>query len=107
MNSPIQEITQLVMIMLVITTRLKYLDAVGEARMLQSAHDDASSRVEALRLGFKISLGRLSRARGDGGTSLMSSHRTNFTGISLTKYSRSPKRIVAEKSRASGKQLQR
>ena len=29
MNSPIQEITQLVMIMLVITTRLKYLDAVG------------------------------------------------------------------------------
>jgi hypothetical protein len=53
-------------IMPVITTTLKYTDAVGEARMLQSAQKDASPGVEPSRTGFEISLGRLSRVRGDG-----------------------------------------
>ena len=59
-------IQQVVLIILVITTTLKYPAAVGEARMLQSAQKDASPRVEPPRTGFEISLGRLSRVRGDG-----------------------------------------
>jgi hypothetical protein len=39
------------MIILVITTTLKYPDAVGEARMLQPPHDGASPRVEDPRPG--------------------------------------------------------
>jgi hypothetical protein len=54
------------MIILVITTTLKYPDAVREARMLKSAQKDASPGVEPPITGFEISLGRLSRVRGDG-----------------------------------------
>lgn len=44
-------IQQVVLIMPVITTTLKYPDAVGEARMLQPPHDGASPGVEAPRPG--------------------------------------------------------
>jgi len=44
-------IQQVVLITPIITTTLKYPDAVGEARMLQLPHDGASPRVEAPRLG--------------------------------------------------------
>jgi hypothetical protein len=56
----------MVLITLVITTTLKYPAAVGEARILQSAQKDVSPRVEPPRTGFEISLGCLSRVRGDG-----------------------------------------
>ena len=59
-------IQQVVLIMLVITTTLKCPDAVGEARMLQSAQKDASPGVEPPRTGFEISLTLFSRVRGDG-----------------------------------------
>jgi hypothetical protein len=48
--------------MQIITTTLKYPAAVGEARMLQPAHDDALPGVEPPRMGSKISLGPLGRA---------------------------------------------
>ncbi|AZH25997.1 hypothetical protein DU502_11760 [Haloplanus aerogenes] len=57
-------LTPVVLITPVITTTLKYPDAVGEARMLQSAQEDASPRVEPPRTGFEISLTLLSRGRG-------------------------------------------
>jgi len=44
---------QVVMIIPIITTTLKYPDAVGEARMLQLPHDGASPGVEAPRPGPK------------------------------------------------------
>jgi len=44
------------MITLVITTTLKYPDAVGEARMLQLPHDGASLGVEPSIPGFHIAL---------------------------------------------------
>jgi len=44
-------IQQVVLITPIITTTLKYPDAVGEARMLQSPHDGASPWVEAPRSG--------------------------------------------------------
>jgi len=56
-------LSAVVLITPVITTTLKYLDAVGEARMLQPAHTTVSPRVEPPRTRFKISLGLLSRAR--------------------------------------------
>ncbi len=47
------QIQQVVLIMPVITTTLKYPGAVGEARMLQPTHDDASPRVEDPRPGLQ------------------------------------------------------
>ncbi|CQH64832.1 uncharacterized protein HHUB_6001 (plasmid) [Halobacterium hubeiense] len=43
----------MVLIIPVITTTLKYPGAVGEARMLQPPHDDASPRVEDPRPGLQ------------------------------------------------------
>jgi len=56
----------MLVIISIITTTLKYPDAVGEARMLQLAQKDAPPEVEPPITGFEISLGRLSRVRGDG-----------------------------------------
>jgi len=44
-------LSPVVLITPVITTTLKYPDAVGEARMLQPPHDGASPRVEDPRPG--------------------------------------------------------
>ncbi|PGF14133.1 hypothetical protein CP556_24145 [Natrinema sp. CBA1119] len=46
----------LVVIIRVITIKLKYPDAVGEARMLQPPHDGAFSGVETLRVGVFLQL---------------------------------------------------
>jgi len=46
-------IQKVVLIISVITTTLKYPAAVGEARMLQPPHNDASPGVEAPRPGLQ------------------------------------------------------
>jgi len=56
----------LVLIISVITTTLKYPDAVGEARMLEPPHDDVSPGVEPSSTGFEFDIVLLSRGRGNG-----------------------------------------
>lgn len=56
----------MVVITPIITITLVYPDAVGEARMLQAAQEDASPGVEPPRTVFEIPLTLFSRARGDG-----------------------------------------
>jgi len=59
-------IQQVVLITPVITTTLKYPDAVGQARMLQPAQKDASPRVEPPRPRFEFTITLHSCGRGDG-----------------------------------------
>ncbi|TKX84210.1 hypothetical protein EXE43_20165 [Halorubrum sp. SS5] len=60
------QVQQVVLIMPVITTTLKYPAAVGEARMLQPAQKDASPRVEPPRPRFDFTITLHSCGRGDG-----------------------------------------
>jgi len=52
--------SSLILIILVITTTLKYPDAVGQARMLQLPHDDAFPGVEPPSPGSEFALATLS-----------------------------------------------
>lgn len=56
----IQGISVVVLIIPIITTTLKYPDAVGQARMLQLPHNVASPGVEPPRPGSEFALATLS-----------------------------------------------
>ena len=71
----------LIVINTIITTRLNYPDAAGEARMLQPSHNDAFPRVEPSRLGFHTALDPVAVGRRNGWKSYYNIERTISTYI--------------------------
>ena len=67
----------------IITTKLKYPRAVGEARMLEPPHDDAFLGVEPSRLGFHIALDPVTVHRQNGWKPYFDIERTTSTYIKI------------------------